>query len=99
MAQDAFFVEEGELQEVGSCYEDFEVAKVLVSDLCVSFVVDFDLHVAWIWGNRDGLKLLIPSTNAFLAGFSDCFEFALAVVVVDYAVDISESIERGLIGL
>lgn len=99
MAQDAFFVEEWQLQEVGCCYEDLEVAEILVSELCVSFVVDLDLHVAWVWGNGDGLKLLVPSADTILTGFGCCFEFALAVVVVNYAVDISESVEEGLIGL
>lgn len=47
----------------------------------------------------DGLKLLVPSADTILTGFGCCFEFALAVVVVNYAVDISESFEEGLIEL
>ena len=97
--EDAFFVVEGKLQEIGGGYEDFEVAQVFVSHLGVPFVVNFDLHVAWDWRYVDGLKLLIPSADAFLAVLSGCFEFALAAVVIDYAVDISESAEEVLIGL
>ena len=97
--EDAFFVVEGKLQEIGGGYEDFEVAQVFVSHLSVSFVVNFDFHVTGDWRYVDGLKLLIPSADAFLAVLRGCFEFALAAVVIDYAVDISESAEEVLIGL
>lgn len=42
---------------------------------------------------------MIPSTDTILASLSECSEFALAVVVINDAVDIGQSTEELLISL
>lgn len=99
VAENAFFVVKGKFQEISSGYEDFKVTEVLISHLCVPFVVYLDLHITGGWGNLNGLELLIPNTNTILAILSECSEFALAVVVINDAVDIGKPAEELLISL